>query len=182
MEFRAATVADAAAIAAFHVAVWRETYGAVAPPAVVAALDEAHRLTHWAAGLAGPEAGWGCVLALEGGALAGLVSFGPAKHPVFAGRGEVTHLYVGAGHRQKGLARMLLLRAFEALGAAGFAQAGLAVLRANAGARAAYARLGGVELAGFTDAGPLWPSDNILVVWDDLKGRLAPAGAGSGAD
>jgi hypothetical protein len=64
---------------ASHVAVWRETYGAVAPPAVVAALDEAHRLKHWAAALAAPETLWGCVLALEGRAIVGQVSFDPAK-------------------------------------------------------------------------------------------------------
>lgn len=169
--FRAAEPGDAAAIAAFHVAVWRQAYAGIAPAEAVAALDVSRRRAMWAATLSAPVLGQGCVLAVAGHEIAGLVAYGPASDPVFEGRGEVKHLYVGAAHRHLGLARALLARARADLAAAGMPRVGLAVVAQNAGARAAYARMGGVEAGGFTDAGPLWRSDNILVVWDDLRAR-----------
>lgn len=162
---RAARPGDAAAIAAFHVRQWRATYRDLAPRAAWDALDEARRLRDWTATLSAPPPA-GAFLACDGEAIAGLVSFGAPGHPVFGGRGEVKHLYVDAGWRGRGLGRRLLRRARAALAAAGFSGAGLAVVAGNHPARAFYRAAGGVEAAAFTDPGPLWKSDNILVVWD----------------
>ena len=35
-----------------------------------------------------------------------------------------------------------------------------------------YERLGGRRAGGFTDPGPLWPSDNIVFVWDELSALI----------
>jgi ribosomal protein S18 acetylase RimI-like enzyme len=161
-----AAQADAARVAAFHVKVWRETYAGIAPAELFAILDVAWRLPTWQASLRDPAQG--CVLALAGAEIAGLVSYGPAGHPAFDGRGEVKHLYVDAAFRKQGVARALLGHAFGALRVQGYTRFGLAVVAQNTAARAAYAGLGGVEAGHFTDAGPTWKSDNILVVWDGV--------------
>ncbi|WP_323041096.1 GNAT family N-acetyltransferase [Gemmobacter sp.] len=164
MIFRDAGAADAPAVAEFHARIWHQTYRDLAPPVAIARLDVAHRLRQWAAALADPPSQT-VILAETAGEIAGMVSFGAPGHAVFAGRGEVTHLYVDPAQRGLGLGGRLLARAHGRLLAAGYPGMALAVVRQNAGARAFYTALGGVEAAGFTDAGPLWKSDNLAVVW-----------------
>lgn len=161
---RHATPADAPALADLHVAVWRATYAGLAPPEAVARLDAAHRLRGWQAALADPARI--TLLAERDGAVIGLVSAGPPSDPVFGPRGEVKHLYVAAPARRLGLGRQLLNRARAALARAGFAGTGLGVVRENAAARAFYAAAAGVEVATYTDPGPLWRSEMVLVAWD----------------
>ena len=165
MILREAGPADAGPIAAFHNRIWHETYGALAPPEAIAQLDEAHRLRQWARVLTLPPP-QGAVLAMDGARIAGLVSFGPPDHPLQGTRGAIGHLYVDRAARGTGLGRRLLLLAHERLAAAGFPGAALAVVRGNLAARGFYAALGGTEAAGFTDPGPLWTSDNLLITWD----------------
>lgn len=161
---RDASAADAPAIAAFHARIWHQTYRDLAPPAAIARLDAAHRLRQWAAALAEPPTQT-VILAETAGQITGMVSFGPPGHPVFAGRGEVSHLYVDPAQRGRGLGARLLAQAHGRLIAAGFPGMALAVVRQNTGARAFYAALGGIEAAEFTDPGPLWKSDNLAVIW-----------------
>ena len=161
---RPAAPADAAALAALHVAVWRATYGDLAPPEAVARLDESLRLRQWQAALADPDrATW---IAESGGALCGLVSTGTPSEPAFGPRGEVKHLYVAATARRQGLGSRLLAQGRAALAQAGFPGAGLGVVRENTPARRFYAAEGGREVAGYTDPGPLWRSAMVLVAWD----------------
>ncbi|MFT6775713.1 MAG: ribosomal protein S18 acetylase RimI-like enzyme, partial [Paracoccaceae bacterium] len=131
-------------------------------------LDEARRPPAWQAALKAPPP-QGAVIALAGAGIIGLVSFGAPSHPVFAGRGEVTHLYVDQAMRGRGLGARLLALALGGLHAAGYAGAALAVVTQNPGARAFYRAQGGEEIASFQDPGLLWPSDDILVAWD-LRG------------
>lgn len=176
---RDAVAADAAALAAFHVRQWRVAYRDLAPPLAHQTLDEAHRLTSWTATLALPPPA-GVLLAHQGDTLAGFVAFGPTTEPVFAGRGRISLLYVDASVQGRGLGARLLRAAQGRLHEAGFAATALAVVTGNTAARAFYARMGGVETAHYTDAGPIWPSDNMLVVWDAAssqspsRGRVAP--------
>lgn len=165
MDLRPARPADAAAVAAFHLRIWQDTYREMAPPEARARLDLDWRLAQWQLWLDRP-APFGTTLALAGGAIAGLVSFGPSDHPVFAGRAEISHLYVDPAARNTGLGRRLLHHGRDQLRRAGFVGSGLAVVRDNHAARAFYAACGGREAGGFTDPGPLWRSDNVLVVWD----------------
>jgi len=113
-----------------------------------------------------------------------VVAFGPTDEPVLAGRGRISLLYVDAAQRGRGLGAHLLRLAQHRLHDAGFSATALAVVEGNTPARAFYARMGGTEAGAFTDAGPIWPSDNILVVWgqrpaaasqSDSKGRVAPS-------
>lgn len=165
ISIRAAVPGDAPALAALHLAVWQATYRDLAPPEAFDRLDLSWRLAQWQRWLARP-APFGALLALGPEGPAGLVSFGPNDTPVFGGRGEIEHLYVAQGARGAGLGRQLLTLARDQLAAAGLPGTGLAVVRGNHAARAFYVRTGGHEATGFTDPGPLWRSDNILITWD----------------
>ena len=161
---RQARADEAPALAARHVAVWRQTYADLAPPEAVARLDEALRQRQWAAALADPtRATW---VAEDEGAVSGLVSTGRPGEPLFGARGEIKHLYVAASARRTGLGARLLDAGRGALREAGFAGTGLGVVAQNAPARAFYSAMGGREAGTFTDPGPLWRSDMVLVVWD----------------
>ena len=50
--------------------------------------------------------------------------------------------------------------------------AALLTIGAIAPAMRFYERLGGRRAGGFTDPGPLWPSDNIVFVWDELSALI----------
>ncbi len=39
----------------------------------------------------------------------------------------------------------------------------------DAAAIAFYEALGGRKIGAYTDAGPMWRSDNLLYIWDDLR-------------
>lgn len=165
LTLRPAVAADAGAVAAFHVAQWRAAYGALAPAAACQALDTARRLPLWQRYLR-PDAAGRTWLALEGDRLAGLVSSGPTDDPVFGGAGELRHLYVDQALQRQGLGQRLLTRGLDDLRAAGHVRAALAVVAQNTAARAFYLAMGGSECGGFTDKGPLWRSENVLVAWD----------------
>ncbi|MDK3017518.1 GNAT family N-acetyltransferase [Pseudodonghicola flavimaris] len=164
LSIRPAGPADAAAIAALHVAVWRLTYAGLAPPAAVARLDLAHRLPQWRAALA-PGARGATLLALRDARLAGFVRFGPASQPELGEAGEIKHLYVDPACARQGIGRQLLSAAFDGLRRAGCAEAALAVVRGNDPALAFYRAAGGRPAGHFTDAGPLWRSENLILRW-----------------
>lgn len=169
-DIRQATVADAPAIARFHVAVWRETYQNIAPSYAVAALDEPRRLLSWVSLLQATDTQQQTLLCFDKSEIIGLVSFGPPTDRIFAGRGEIRHLYIASSQRGRGLGRKLMSIAYGELQRAGFDGVGLSVVRENTSARQFYRALGGQEITSFTDKGPLWKSDNILVVWPALAG------------
>ena len=173
---RPAVPQDAPALAALHVAVWRDTYGALAPAVAHEKLDLAHRLRGWQARLQDPaQTTW---IALDdSGAVAGLVSGGAAGDGVSGARpdesvsAEIAHLYVAPDTRKQGLGRALMQAAFDALADQGHRGVGLGVVRQNYEARLFYARLAGRESASYTDPGPLWRSLMMLVTWP-LPARL----------
>lgn len=159
---REAIYDDAEEIAALHVAVWRETYRDLAPKAAVEALDEARRLPAWRDYIVAPPPS-AVFVALADGRIVGVVAaIGDA-----AGEAEVKHLYVGADQRGGGVGRMLLAIAARKLVAERVKAIHLAVVAENSAARAFYAKLGGAEDGAFIDAGPLWRSENVRVVWRD---------------
>ena len=159
---RPATPSDAEALAALHVAVWRETYRHLAPSEAYAALDESHRLAQWRAALAAPPPVQTFVLE-TGGEVLGLVSVGAPGQAAFGDAGELRHLYLAPALRGRKYGRLLLHAGLCALHEAGFAKAALAVVEENHAARAFYARAGGCEGARFIDQGPLWRSHNLVV-------------------
>ncbi|MCW1931912.1 GNAT family N-acetyltransferase [Pararhodobacter zhoushanensis] len=166
---RTATLADAEPVARFHVAVWHETYRDMAPPEAVAQLGFERRLIAWRESLADADPRRVTVIAEQHGQIVGLVSVGPTQAPLYAGRGEIKHLYVGPAARRLGLGATLLAEGRNVLARAGFPGAALGVVRENARARAFYAAQQGREIGRFTDPGPLWRSDMILIAWDRTR-------------
>lgn len=162
---RPALPGDAGAIAALHVEVWRETYRDMAPAEAYRLLDTARRLPYWQDVLGTADPGRGALVAEQDGALAGVISFGPALPPFRPGASEIKHLYVHGSARGTGLGRALLHRAFDRLRQAGQDCVQLAVVQENTPARAFYARTGGQECGAFIDPGPLWRSSNVIVGW-----------------
>ena len=157
---------EAVKLAKLHVDVWRATYSALAPREAVQLLDEAKRLPYWTDATTVTDAGRGVWVADDAGSLLGVVSIGPSAHSVFEGRTELKHLYVVNNAQRRGLGEQLLRTAINECKAAGDAGMALAVVRQNERARSFYKKMGGVEVSDFTDAGPLWRSQNILVAWD----------------
>ena len=162
--YRDAGPADAAAIARLHATRWQEAYATLAPPAAREALDEAHRRAGWDRTLA--EGKGRTIVAEEDGRLAGFVHLGPASQPELGEAGEIKHLYVAAEASGRGTGTALLRQALATLAEDGHRTATLAVVEGNDGALRLYRRLGGTEVGGFVDAGPLWRSRNRIVRFD----------------
>ncbi|MEM1049657.1 MAG: GNAT family N-acetyltransferase [Pseudomonadota bacterium] len=167
---RPADAADVAEIAGFHVRIWRETYARIAPAEAIAVLDESRRLSSWVDRFASSDPRRQTWLARRDSEIVALLDFGPSSNPVFGDRGEIKHLYVDRSVRGMGLGRRLMATAFDLLAKAGFAGAGLAVVRQNTGAIGFYQACGGREVARFTDPGPIWLSENIVMAWESLDG------------
>ncbi|SMF16121.1 Ribosomal protein S18 acetylase RimI [Tistlia consotensis] len=172
---RPARRSEAETLTMLHVAIWRETYRELAPPETVATLDVERRLGRWREMLADPER---IVLVAEAaGGLAGFGVAGPPSDPVFGARGEVKLLYVAAGFARQGLGRRLLAALAGGLLARGYGGLALGVVVGNDPAIAFYEALGGRRLTAYRDRGPLWRSDNLAYVWDDLPALAASAPA-----
>ena len=163
---RAATPADAATIAPFHVAVWRETYRDLAPPLVFNTMDVDVRLQRWQGILADPTRT--TLLAEVDGALAGFGLCGPPGDSVFGAHGEIKNLFVGSAFARRGIGRRLMGEMARILQERGHTGVGLGVVVGNAPAIAFYESLGGRKAGTYTDPGPMWRSDNLLYVWDDV--------------
>lgn len=180
LSIRDATPADAEAIARLHVDVWRVAYRDLAPPAVFEALDVPRRLDLWRRVLTSDGAGRHVLVAEIDHRLVGFTGAFRDAAPAMGGRWEVKVLYVATDHARRGIGRALLGRvAGRLVGHAGEGVA-LGVVTGNAPALAFYEALGGRIVGRYTDPGPLWPSDNLIVAWDDvaaLAAACAPAGA-----
>jgi ribosomal protein S18 acetylase RimI-like enzyme len=164
--FRAATPDDAAAIAPFHVAIWRDTYRDLAPANIFQAMDVATRLTRWQGILTDPARA--TLLAEADGVLAGFGLCGPPGDAIFAGRGEIKNLFVGRDFARRGIGKRLMADMAAILQARGHTGIGLGVVVGNAPAIAFYESLGGRKIGAYTDPGPMWCSDNRFYVWDDI--------------
>ena len=104
-----------------------------------------------------------------------IVGFDTACAPteaVFGGRGEVRWLHVDPAIQGRGVGRRLMSALSRQLADWGYGGCALAVVVGNAPAMLFYERLGGRRAGGFTDPGPLWPSDNIVFVWDELSALI----------
>lgn len=173
---RDATLADAPAIARLHLRSWLAAYEAIAPAEAVRVLTEEVRRKRWTEMLASPKPRWVCRVVEDDGAVQAVgVACAPSE-ALFGDRGEVRHLYVEPDLRRSGLGRRMTAELTEVIAGWGYAGLALSVVVENAPARAFYAALGGREIGRFTDPGPVWKSQNIALVWDDLpalRARLA---------
>jgi oligopeptide/dipeptide ABC transporter ATP-binding protein len=139
---RAATAADADAMAEVFVAAWRQAYPGVVPDAVLAALDQ-DRTAGWLAGLIDGRPDGNTVaetdVAVRDGQVIGFVRYGTrAGEP----GGYVFGLYVHPGQARHGTGRSLLRHAEQRLREHGSGTVSLHVFEANERARRLYAKAG----------------------------------------
>ena len=165
LKIRRACLDDASAIAAFHVRVWRETYGDIAPAEAVKVLDVERRLRSWKNSLQDNNGTQTTLVAIDHKGLVGLINFGATKQVEFQDLAEIKHLYVDERGRGHGLGKRLITTAFHDLSEQGYEGVGLAVVQENLAARKFYKAIGGIETTTFTDPGPMWKSTNILIAW-----------------
>ncbi|MCW2910568.1 MAG: hypothetical protein JWL68_5357 [Actinomycetia bacterium] len=165
---RPATAGDATQIALVHVRSWQEAYRGLVPQDYLDHLDPADRVARWRRHIQGTDWSRSGVLVAPAGdepagftpagdepagatpapaELAGFVSYGPSRDedadPAVVG--EVSTIYVLAEAWGRGLGRRLMSGAVEHLTSAGYSQATLWVLPANARARRFYAAVGWSE-------------------------------------
>jgi len=168
VHLRRAVLADATAIAALHATVWRATYRDLATPEALAALTEAHRLKQWQSMLAADDPQRRTTVAVMMEEIIGFAQTAPSSEPLFAGRAELKYLYVAGHQARRGIGRLLIRDAASSLLRRGYQAMGLGVVTGNEAAIRFYQAMGGREAGHYTDPGPLWRSDNLLYIWDDL--------------
>jgi len=159
-------VDEAEILARLHVSVWRATYRDYAPEEAMTILDEAKRLPYWSGALADQGPRHGVWVADWDGEVLAVASLGRSTHRSFGGRLEIKHFYVAEHAQGKGIGRRLLATLLQVGNDPDQPGIALAVVRQNASARGFYAKLGGKPVGEFTDPGPLWKSDNIVMAWD----------------
>lgn len=173
ISIRSASVDDAQAIADFHVMVWRHTYRDLAPAQAHAVLDEHYRGRKWREKLAASDRDQRVLVAHADGRIVGIGAAGAPSEPIFGGRGEIKFLYVDPEFKRRGIGRALLSQLATHLDRMRYRGAALSVVKGNDAAIAFYASLNGRLAGEYVDAGPIWRSQNIVMVWDDLASLVA---------
>ncbi|WP_230684531.1 GNAT family N-acetyltransferase [Burkholderia cepacia] len=172
ISIRSANLDDAQAIADFHVKVWRHTYRDLAPAQAHAVLDEDYRGRTWKEKLASNDGNQLVLIAESDGRIVGIGAAGAPSEPIFGGRGEIKFLYVDPEFKRRGIGRTLLAQLATHLGKLRYQGAALSVVKGNASAIAFYEALNGRLAGEYIDAGPIWRSQNIVMVWDDLTNLI----------
>jgi len=151
---RRARTADAGAIAAVHVAVWRSTYPGILPDDFLARLSVARQTTYYAEAIRSGACAVFVAVAGESDVKPGgprVVGFATGRSLRSAGlprlaEGEIETLYVLDDFRERGVGRALIRAVASALAEIGCGSAFLWVLRDNP-SRWFYRRLGGRPVA-----------------------------------
>lgn len=158
VELRAATPADAHAIATVNVASWRAAYRGLVADEVLAGLSVAVRERFWSGVLAAPPPRGRIVVATAGPDVVGFAFTGhPLRpdDPHDPDRGDLYSLYLRPGVWGRGIGTRLHAAALDGLRDCGFTRAGLWVLDGNTRALRFYARVGWTETGRtVTDRGP----------------------------
>ena len=165
---RRATLADAPAIGAVHVAAWRSAYPGILPDSYLAKMSVDREAAGYAASI---RIGEGVFVATTGtpGRVIGFSSARRAR-PGAPAAGEIQTLYVLDDFREQGVGRKLLAHAGAYLAAIGCESAFLWVLRDNP-TRFFYDHLGGkpvrespIQWAGISliQLAYLWPEIGLL--------------------
>ena len=178
---RKARPVDAVAIAAVHVAAWRNTYPGILPDAYLAKLSVTRQAAHYDQAIRG---GTGVLVAIADGVdvpagsaprIVGFTTAGRARRAEIGGQvlgeGEIETLYVLDDWRDRGIGRRLLRAAAGFLAEAGCRSAFLWVLRDNP-SRWFYQRLGGKAVA---EASIRFAGQGVVqtaFVWDPIEQLL----------
>ena len=182
ISIRKARPADAVAIAAVHVAAWRNTYPGILPDAYLAKLSVSRQAAHYDQAI---RSGTGVMVAIASGAdvapggaarIIGFTSAGRARRGEVSGQvlgeGEIETLYVLDDWREHGVGRRLLRAAAAHLAEAGCRSAFLWVLRDNP-SRWFYERLGGKPAAEAVIHVGGQGITQTAFVWDPIERLLA---------
>lgn len=177
---RAATAADAAALSALDVAVWRASYGRILSPATLEGLPSSpFHDPHFFAAIvdrSGVEE-WLWVVEADGRP-AGYCHFGACRDPASGHGGEFERLYLLPAIQGRGLGTRILAAAAHRLVDEGLVPIRTTVFEGNHRARRLYERLGGQCIGRtvvFHDEGkPIW---DCVYGWPDPAPLLA-AGRG----
>lgn len=136
---RAARLEDAAAIAAVHVASWRQAYRGMLPEAHLDGLSVTDKEATTQNLLRTPPSPRHRLLVLDrGGQILGFAATGPASEGSEETQGEIYGIYLHPSIWGRGLGRLLMAQAQAALRADGFREAILWVLERNTRARKFY--------------------------------------------
>lgn len=136
---RAATAADAAALAEVFVTTWQRNYRGVVADDVIDALD-LNETAEWLAGLVSTTEQSTLLLEAADGRVLGFVRFG--NEPSDARNGHIYALYVHAEYGGRGFGRRLLRSALAELERRGYDVITLWVFKENAAARGLYSSEG----------------------------------------
>ena len=185
IQIRKATPADAVAIAAVHVAVWRTAYAGILPDTFLARMSVTRHASHYGAGI---RSGAGVLVATASGddlppdsssRIVGFTTAGPSRG---TGRslaaGEIETLYVLDDWRDRGIGRSLIGAAGEHLRAIGCRSAFVWVLRDNP-SRWFYQRLGGRAAMEMEILFASQPVVQTAFVWDPIDRLLAAKTTGA---
>ncbi len=170
---RAASSSDAAAIAAVHVASWRETYAGLLPDEMLGALSVTDRTERWSRILAhaGGPADAIVFVAERNGRVVGFASGGAQRDENLRAQGltgEITAIYVLQSAQRLGVGRRLMAAVANALADGGRGSASLWVLHGNQSARNFYERLGGNVVAEKEDMRDGVVLAEVAYAWRDL--------------
>ena len=145
---RRAQAGDAAAIAAVHVAAWRETYAGLVPERMLSAFAVAERTRRWHRILTAPDPSLETAVLVAVARDRGIVGFGSCGRQPMADlvadgfAGEFSALYLLAAQQRQGVGRRLMGLMAQDLLARELRGAALWVLRDNEPARRFYEALG----------------------------------------
>ena len=164
---RPACPADRDAIVAIHCASWRESYRDLLPEDRLGPGLEADRGEVWDSVFANPSPGRVALVATEGEVVGFLLS-GPDRDDPACD--FILALHTHPTRRSQGIGTLLMREWSDRMAGIGRHRARLTVADGNAGARAFYARLGGVEGAVFSEHHDgLGDAPARHVDWEDLR-------------
>ena len=171
---RAATRADAAAIARVQLETWRTTYAGILPLDVINSHVSELNGPAWARRISRATPGAATWIAERSRRIVGFASCGPARAEVERLDGEIYSLYVLQKHQRRGVGRELVRECARHFVRHGVFGLFLWVLRANR-ARMFYEALGGEALAEKVERLGNHDFAEIAYGWRDLTSLVAPA-------
>jgi ribosomal protein S18 acetylase RimI-like enzyme len=145
--------ADAEALAAAHVASWRQTYRGLLPDAYLARMSEAAHARRFAHQLLHPGPDEVTLAVADRWGLVGYAQGGPSRRGA-PGEAEVATLYLVRAAQNRGLGGKLLGDTARALAVRGATSLVISVLRDNFAARGFYEHLGGAPEPARQEPGP----------------------------